>query len=196
MPIFIGSSLKKCFQYQLVEKLSIINKVKKAGWVNPISHQDGTTSCNVCCWLNQEQEIKSQLITKNAKKLYVLYWTKKVGHLTCMLLDNAEAELLEFYKKRCGKNLPVIVHLLYVKWAQLQPDLLQALSYNVAQIQLYWFTDWHNLSNCLATNQAQGLPTNQETIDDFVERIKDKIPLILGASVPHPNQSRQTGLQQ
>ena len=35
--------------------------------------------------------------------------------------------------------------------------------------------DQHHLSRCRATNQAQGLPTNQKTIDDFVQYIRDKM---------------------
>ena len=132
MPTVIPPSPKKRFQYQLVEKQSIINKVKKAGWINPIAHKEGTSPCNVCCWLNQQQKIQKWIDHKKCKKITTSYSTKKAGGPPCMLVDNVEMELLDFYKERCSKNLPVIVCLLYVKWVQLQPDLLQVLSYHAA----------------------------------------------------------------
>ena len=175
MPTVIPPSPKKRFQYRLVEKLSIINKAKKAGWINPIAHQEGTSPCNVRRWLNQEQEIQKSVDQEKRKKITTSFRTKKAGRTPCMLQDNVETELLEFYKDRRGKNLPVTVRLLYVKWAQLQPDLLQVLSYNAARMRLYRFMERHNLTRRRATNQAQGLPTNQETIDDFVEYIREKM---------------------
>ena len=68
MPTVTPPSPMKCFQYRLVEKLRIVNKVKQTGWVNPIAHQEGTSPSNVRRWMLQEQDIIKSIDMEKRKK--------------------------------------------------------------------------------------------------------------------------------
>ena len=104
MPTVIPPSPTKHFQYRLVEKLRIVNKVKQAGWVNPIAHQEGTSPSNVRRWMLQEQDIIKSIDMEKRKKLKASFRTKKAGCPPCIITDNVEQELLEFYQDCRGKN--------------------------------------------------------------------------------------------
>ena len=89
-----------------------------------------------------------------------------------------ENTLLDFYKERREKGLPVSVRVLYLKWYQFKPDMTTAISYTAAQMRIYRFMERHQLSRCQATNHAQGLPTDQQLIKDFISYINDKVKML------------------
>ena len=112
---------------------------------------------------------------KNITKTYCICSTRSNP---AQWTHHTKQTLLDFYKERRKKGLPVSVRVLYLKWCQSEPDMTAAISYTAARMRIYRFMERHQLSRRRATNHAQGLPTNQQLIEDFVSYINDKVKML------------------